>query len=89
MDLSGDGEVSLPEFLVGLRRFGVTVASSEAKTLFDSWDANQNGSLDLKEVCSGGCVSSRCGVACTMLEEVDGWWLVAGGRWRVVECGEG
>ena len=46
----GKGEFLKGEFRLDLRGIGLVVTSSEADDLFDSWDDDKGGSLDMKEL---------------------------------------
>lgn len=49
-DIKGRGEFLKGEFRVNLRNLGLNVTSAQADELFDSWDDDRGGSLDLKEL---------------------------------------
>ena len=49
-DSKGKGEFLKGEFRLNLRMIGLNATSSEADGLFDSWDNDKGGSLDLKEL---------------------------------------
>ena len=49
-DSKGKGEFQKAEFRLNLRSIGINVSSAEADELFDSWDDDKGGSLDLKEL---------------------------------------
>lgn len=49
-DQKGKGEFLKGEFRLNLRATGITATSGEADELFDSWDDDKGGSLDLKEL---------------------------------------
>jgi len=49
-DAKGKGEIIKAEFRLHLRNTGINATSAEADDLFDSWDEDGGGSLDLKEL---------------------------------------
>lgn len=49
-DTKGKGEFLKGEFRLNLRNTGLNATSAEADDLFDSWDDDKGGSLDLKEL---------------------------------------
>ena len=49
-DTKGKGEFLKGEFRLNLRNTGLNATSAEADGLFDSWDDDKGGSLDLKEL---------------------------------------
>ena len=49
-DTKGKGEFLKGEFRLNLRNTGINATSGEADELFDSWDDDRGGSLDLKEL---------------------------------------
>ena len=49
-DSKGKGEFLKAEFRLNLRNVGLNPSSAEADSLFDSWDEDGGGSLDLKEL---------------------------------------
>ena len=49
-DTKGKGEFLKGEFRLNLRNTGIIVTSQEADDLFDSWDEDKGGSLDLGEL---------------------------------------
>jgi Ca2+-binding EF-hand superfamily protein len=49
-DTKGKGEFLRAEFRLNLRNTGLNTTSAEADALFDSWDEDRGGSLDLKEL---------------------------------------
>jgi len=46
----GKGEFLKGEFRINLRSIGLVVTSNEADDLFDTWDDDKGGSLDMKEL---------------------------------------
>ena len=49
-DPKGKGELMKAEFRLHLRNFGLQATSAEADALFDSWDDDKGGALDMKEL---------------------------------------
>ena len=49
-DQRGKGEFLKGEFRLNLRATGIPASSGEADELFDSWDDDKGGSLDMKEL---------------------------------------
>lgn len=49
-DKRGKGEFAKAEFRLNLREFGLNASSADADSLFDSWDEDKGGVLDLKEL---------------------------------------
>merc|ERR1719424_907887 len=49
-DQKGKGEFMKAEFRLNLRNTGINANSADADELFDSWDDDRGGSLDLKEL---------------------------------------
>ena len=49
-DAKGKGEFIKAEFRLNLRNTGLAATSAQADELFDSWDDDRGGSLDLKEL---------------------------------------
>jgi Ca2+-binding EF-hand superfamily protein len=50
MDADGSKSITLPEFKKGLRNFKFEqISDQDIGTLFNSFDANRNGSIDYKE----------------------------------------
>ncbi|KOO26053.1 hypothetical protein Ctob_007357 [Chrysochromulina tobinii] len=49
-DKRGKGEFAKAEFRLNLREFGLNASSADADSLFDLWDEDKGGVLDLKEL---------------------------------------
>lgn len=52
-DPKGRGEFSRAEFRLNLRQLGLHVSSAHADDIFDSWDENKGGMLDVNELRKG------------------------------------
>ena len=49
-DTNGDGVLSRREFGKGLRQMGLPVRTADANELFDSWDSDRSGTLEMIEL---------------------------------------
>ena len=66
-DQKGKGEFLKGEFRLNLRNTGLNATSAEADALFDSWDDDKGGSLDLGEL-----KRALQGVKQNLLDEYEG-----------------
>lgn len=60
IDKDNNKRQSLKEFSNGIRESGLELSDEECKSLFDSFDKDGNGYLDLDEFIQAMRVSERC-----------------------------
>lgn len=49
MDDDGNRQLSFEEFLMGLREIGFEVSEEDAKSMFDSFDSDRSGGINMEE----------------------------------------